>query len=162
MSSGDPMGQGFPLGAETPATNYGIPNFRNNHPVLEFDDATSWTVYWTGFLSDLYAGGGLTVAIQSSMVSAITGTLGYLVAIERVDISLDTDADSFASNITATAATVPGTSGAMMTHTAVFSSGAAMDSLAAGELFRLRVSRDVANDTGVGNAQLHGVKIKET
>jgi hypothetical protein len=36
-----------------------------------------------------------------------------------------------------------------------------MDSLAAGELFRLKIERDVTNDNAAGDAQLLRVTIKE-
>ncbi len=37
-----------------------------------------------------------------------------------------------------------------------------IDSIAVGELCRIRIKRDVANDTATGDAELHFVEIKET
>ena len=37
-----------------------------------------------------------------------------------------------------------------------------MDSLAAGENYRIRIKRDVANDTAAGDAQIVEVHIRET
>jgi hypothetical protein len=39
--------------------------------------------------------------------------------------------------------------------------GAAIDGLAAGEQFRIRIKRDVANDTATGDAELHFVRVQE-
>ena len=44
----------------------------------------------------------------------------------------------------------------------VHGNGANMDNLVAGEPFRIRIKRDVANDNAVGNVQLLLVEIKET
>lgn len=162
MASGNTLCRFFPTDNEPPATNYATFNVRNGHPILEFDDTTSWAAIFTDVLPRHYAGGGLTVYIHASAV-ATSGTMGWLIAIERMDdSSLDTDADSFASNVTVTAATVPGTSGQTLVLNGAFTSGAAMDSLAAGEQFRLKVARDVANDTAVGNVQVMSVEVKET
>lgn len=162
LRSGQTLHTFGPLQNEPPASNYATLNVRNGHPVLEFDDTTSWAAVFTGILPRSYAGGGLTVYIHAAAV-ATTGTMGWLVAIERIDdSSLDIDADSFASDVTVTAATVPGTSGQTLVLNAAFTSGAAMDSLAAGEQFRLKIARDVSNDTAVGNVQIVSVEIKET
>jgi len=43
-----------------------------------------------------------------------------------------------------------------------FTDGAQMDSVAVGELFRIKVTRDAASDDAAGDAELHAVEIKET
>ena len=57
--------------------------------------------------------------------------------------------------------TVPGTSGLVDIVNVTFTDGADMDSVAVGELFRLKVARDIA-DTAVGDIELHALEIKET
>lgn len=162
MASGDTLAIFHPYDNEPPATAYATAGLRNGHPTLQFDDTTSWAAIFTGILPRNYAGGGLTVYVHASAI-ATSNTMGWLVAIERIDdSSLDIDADSFASNVTITAATVPGTSGQTLVLNGVFTSGAAMDSLVAGEQFRLKVARDVANDTAVGNTEITMIEIKET
>lgn len=161
MASGDTLASFKPYENEPPATLYAVAGLRNGHPTLAFDDTTSWAAVFTGLVPANYAGGGLTVNIFASAI-AVAGTMGWLVAIERMDAATDLDADSFASNVTVTAAAVPGTSGFPLKLSGVFTSGAAMDSLVAGEMFRLKVARDVANDTAVGNVELLEVEVKET
>ena len=140
---------------EAPASNYATGSARNGHPTLLFDTTTSEAAIWTHVMPSDYSGAGITVNIWASMVSATSGTLGWLVSLERMDAStLDIDADSFASANTLTAVTVPGTSGQFLKMTLNISNGANMDSIAAGELFRIKIARDVANDTATGDAEL--------
>lgn len=137
--------------------------FRNNHPVLAFDTTTQEEAYFTDVMPRHYAGGGITVYLHWTAASATTGTIGWLIAIERMsDAATDLDADSFASDQTVVAATVSGTSGVVTVTNVAITSGANMDSLAVGEAFRIRVRRDVANDTATGDAELHAIEIKET
>lgn len=151
-----------PRDNDPPATNYATLDTRNNRPVLDFDDTTQEAAVFTGVLPDDYDGGGLTVTLWCSMTSAVSGTVGWDVAIERTQASTDDiDSDSFATAATITAATVPGTSGQVLKMSVNIANGADLDSLAAGELFRLRVRRDVANDTAVGDAELLRVMVTE-
>lgn len=148
---------------EPPATNYALYGVRNGHPYLAFDTTTQWAAIFSSILPREYTGGGLTVVTHTMMASATSGTVGYTVDFERMDdSSLDLDADSFGSTSTITAATVPGTSGQTLLQSVNVATGATMDSLVAGEQFRLRIRRDVANDTATGDAQLVLIEIRET
>jgi hypothetical protein len=49
----------------------------------------------------------------------------------------------------------------LVTNVAI-TNGANMDSVAVGEAFRLRIRRDVTNDTAAGDAELLAVEVKET
>ena len=163
MASGDTLAVFNPYQNEPPSSNYAVFGVRNAHPYLAFDTTTAWSAVFTFAMPAAYAGGGLTVTLRSTLASAVTGTLGYTAEIERMDVgTLDIDADSFAAAQTGVAATVPGTSGVMQAHTITFTSGAAMDSLAASETGRIRITRDIANDTAAGDAQLIEAIIKET
>lgn len=153
----------FPGGSVPPSTNYATYNVRNGHPVLEFDTTTGESTTWTGIMPRRYSGNGITVYVHSMMASATSGTVGWTVEIERMDAGgTDFDSDSFASAQTITAATVPGTSGQILVQNVAITSGVNMDSLVAGEPYRIRITRDVANDTATGDAQLVMVEIRET
>jgi hypothetical protein len=105
----------------------------------------------------------LTVEVYFAAATATTGTIGWDVAIERIDASsLDIDADSFATAQVITAATVPGTSGMILKSSVSITNGANMDSLAAGEAFRIKLRRNVASDTAAGDAQLVAMVARET
>lgn len=163
MASGNTLLEFFPNGAEFPASNYATLDTRNNHSCADFDTTTGETLYFTGIVPQNYSGGGLTIYLHWAASTATTGTIGWLIAIERIGAAQqDVDSDGFASDVTVTATTVPGTSGHVSITSGAFSSGAAMDSLAAGESFRLRVTRDVANDTAAGDAELYAVEVRET
>lgn len=150
-----------PLDNEAPTANFATLDTRNNHPVLDFDTTTGEAAIFSGVLPADYGGGGLTVTLHWGCTTATTGTVGWLVAIERIGAVLDIDADSFASDQTVTAATTSGSPGILTVTSVNISNGANMDSLAAGEAFRIRITRDVANDTAAGDAELLRVVVVE-
>jgi len=157
-----PTARFFAQDNEPPTSNFATLDTRNMHPVLDFDDTTAEAAVFTGVLPSGYAGGGITVQVAYSATSATSGTIGFTVEIERIgDSQQDVDADSFASAQTITAVTVPGTSGFVDVVSVNISNGANMDSLAAGEQYRIRIKRDVANDNAAGDAELHWVSVVE-
>lgn len=163
MASGNTLCVFTALDNTPPASNNAAFSTRNSHPVLAFDTTTQESAVFTGVVPRNYAGGGMTVYIHWTAATATSGTIGWDVAFERMsDATTDLDSDSFATAQTVTAATVPGTSGVVTVTNVAVSNGANMDSIAVGEAFRLRVRRDVANDTATGDAELHAVEIKET
>lgn len=163
MASGDTLLIFTPLSNEPPAANYATLDTRNSHTVLDFDDTTAEAAVFKGILPRHYAGGGITVYAHWAATSATTGTGGWTVAFERVsDSQQDIDSDGFAGEQTITAATVPATSGHVTITNVAVTSGANMDSIAIGEAFRVRVTRDVANDSATGDLELYAIELKET
>lgn len=164
MASGNTLCFFHPYGSEPPSAAYATQDLRNGHPVLDFNDTTDESAIWTGYLPANYSGGGLTVIIGWAATTATSGVTRWDVSIERIDASsLDIDADSFAA-VQSVEGTAPGISGQVLYSSVGFTSGAQMDSLAATELFRIKVTRDAdhANDTMAGDAEIIGVTIKET
>lgn len=150
-----------PRDNEPPTANYATLDTRNSRPVLDFDTTTQEAAVFSAVLPNDYAGAGVTIDIFCALTSATSGTVGWDVAFERTQASTDDiDSDSFATAQTVTAVTVPGTSGHVLKMSINVSNGADMDSIAAGELFRLRVRRDVANDTATGDAELLAVTLR--
>ncbi len=163
MASGDTLLVFNPLQGEPPASNFATLDLRNLHPVLDFDATTNESSVFRGVMPRSYAGGGITVYLHYAMSSAITGTIDWDAAFERIgDQALDIDADSFAAVNSVDNTTVPGTSGLVDIVTITFTDGADMDSVAVGELFRLKVTRDAVNDDASGDAELVSVETKET
>jgi hypothetical protein len=164
MASGDTLFEFFPQHNEPPTTNYATLDVRNGHVVLDFDTTTQESAIFKGIVPRNYSGGGITVYVHAALTSATTGTLGWDVTFERVsDSQQDIDSDGFATAQTITAVTVPGTSGFVFILNVAITAGAAgTDSIAAGEGFRLRLRRDVANDTAAGDAEFWGLEGKET
>lgn len=164
MASGDTLFTLHPSQNQPPTSNYATVDTRNGHLVLDFDATTQETAIFPFVMPRHYGGGGITVYVHYAASSATTGTIGFDVTFERVgDGQQDTDSDGFATAQTITAATVPGTSGNVdIINVAITAGAAGTDSIAAGEYGRLRIRRDVANDTATGDAELFGVEVKET
>lgn len=149
---------------EPPAANYATFDTRNQHPVLDFDDATDESIVFTGILGEHYAGGGVTVSLYLTDTNDTNADHKsyWDVSFERM-IGLDIDADSFAA-VQSGNISPNGTSGIPVVLAIAFTDGAQMDSVAAGELYRLKVTRDANNgsDDWSGDAELLCVKIMET
>ena len=164
MASGDTLLIFTPLHNEPPATNPATLDTRNQHPVLDFDATTNEDAVFSAVMPRSYAATtGLTVYIHYAMSSATSGDVDWDVAFERIgDQQLDIDADSFAAVQSVDNTTVPGTSGLVDIVSVAFTDGAQMDSVAVGEGFRVKVTRDAASDTATGDAEVLFVEIKET
>lgn len=163
MASGDTLLVFTPHNNEPPAANFATLDTRNLHPVLDFDAATNEHAVFSAVMPRTYTGGGLTVYIHYAMTSAEADDIDWDVAFERIgDQQLDIDGDSFAAANSVDNTTVPATTGLVDIVNVTFTDGADMDSVAVGELFRLKVTRDATSDTAAGDAELLAVEIKET
>lgn len=164
MASGDTLLLFLPYHNEPPTSNYATFDVRNQHPCLDFDDSSNEDAVFTGVMPQHYAGTtGVTVRLFWAMSSATANDVDWDVAFERIgDQVLDVDGDSFAAVNSADNNTVPATSGLVDVVSITFTDGADMDSVAAGELFRIKVTRDASSDTASGDAELYAVEIQET
>jgi hypothetical protein len=163
MASGETLAVFTPLHNEPPATNFATFDHRNSHAVLDFDDTTNESAVFASVMPRHYDGGGVTVYIHYAMTSATSGDIDWDVAFERIgDQQQDIDSDGFAAANSVDNTTVPGTSGNVDIVNVTFTDGADMDSVAVGEGYRLKVTRDAASDTGTGDGELRFVEIKET
>jgi len=171
MASGDPVLESMEIvppaasaaqwdvraGGSTPAENF---------TVYAFDDTTDEYVDIKGRLGPNYDGGGLTLRLPWAAASATTDDVKWDAAIRRIaDDAEDIDtAHTYVFNTVTD--TAPSASGELTDAVITFTDGADMDSLAAGELFILRIRRDAddAADTMTGDAQLSAsqVALRET
>jgi len=164
MASTNFMAVFTPLQNEPPATNYATLDTRNSVPVLDFDADTDESAVFGGVLPNNYAGGGLTITLVWMATTATTGDVVWNADIERhQDDAFDIDADGFAGANAATGTTASA-SGEQQYTDITFTSGSDMDDLAAGESFRIKITRDAnnASDTMANDAELLRVIIKET
>lgn len=139
--------------ATFPASNPAGATSRNEHPLLTFDDTTDENVIFHDSMSRDYAEGNLTVDIDW-VATVTTGNVKWDVAFERIAPGgQDIDSDGFAAIQTDTDAT-SGTSG-VVTRTSITFTQAQADSIAAGDAFRLKITRDasVGGDMS-GDAQI--------
>lgn len=170
MASGDTLCVFLPAGHEPPGTSFPQPDRRNLHPVLDFDAATDESTAWTFDLPRNYAGGGITATIQWAATSATSGTCRWQAAFERnadADTQTDdADTDSYASAQSAGGSAPSGSAGQYQYTAITFTNGAQMDSIAVGELFRFKLTRDADGTSGTddmtGDAELYAVELKET
>lgn len=162
MASGNRLLTWTALAGEPPTSNFATGNVRKERYVLEFDTTTQETMFFMGVMPSQYAAGNIKVAVVWAAATATSGTIGWGVTFERINSEQDMDEEGFATEQTITAATVPAASGKPATTEVTCTAGSTgTDSVAAGDLFRLRVRRDVANDTATGDAQLVAVYLTE-
>lgn len=163
MASGDTLSKFVPQSGEPTSSDFATHDTRNLHPTLDFDAATNESAVFSDVLNRAYAGGGLTVYVHYAMTSATSGDIDWDVSFERIgDQQQDIDSDGFAAVNSTDNTTVSATSGFVDSITVAFTDGADMDSIAVGEGFRMKVTRDAAADTATGDAELRFVEIKET
>lgn len=164
MASGDTLLIFHPFQNEAPSANFATLDLRNLHPVLDFDASTNESAVFSAIMPQHYAATtGITVYIHYSMSSATSGDVDWDVSFERVgNEQQDVDSDSFATANSVDNTTVPSTSGDVDIVNVAFTDGADMDSVAAGEKFRIKVTRDASSDTATGDAELHAVELRET
>lgn len=149
-----------PSAYEPPSSSYAVWGLRNSHPILSFTSGGSLAAIWTRILPRSYSGNGLSVVVKYVTASATTGTAQFTVAIEADAAGgQDIDSDGFATAQTATAATVPGTSGIIGDFTVPITSGANMDNAVAGDQVRIRILR--GTDTATGDLQIVSVEVRE-
>lgn len=163
MASGDTLAIFGPLHNEPTLTNFATLDTRNQHPLLSFDPTTNQDAVFSSVMPRAYGGGGVTTYVHYSMATAITGDLDWDVSFERIgDQQQDLDSDGFAAANSVDNTTVPGTAGLVDIVNTTFTDGADMDSIAVGEKYRVKVTRDAVSDTAAGAAQIVALEIKET
>lgn len=163
MASGDTLLEFTPLHNEPPSSNQATLDTRNQHPILDFDASTNEDAVFSAVMPRTYGGNGLTVYIHYAMSTATSGDIDWDAAFERIgDQQQDLDSDGFAAAQSVDNTTVPGTSGLVDIVNIPFTDGAQMDSIAVGEGFRIKITRDAVSDTAAGDGELVFVEIKET
>ena len=143
-----------PYAAELPASAF--PNLTrvNSRPVLAFSEATAQDAYWTDVAPQ---GSWTSVTLYIYCICAVaSGGIRWEAALEAVTDGDALDLDAAASFDTANAASiasVPATAGHLKVLAITLTNA---DSIAAGDLFRLKLSRAVAHadDTAAGLAYL--------
>lgn len=142
---------------QPPSSNYATLDTRNSIAVLDFDASTDESTVFVGIMPEgCDLSSGVTVIVKWMATSATSGNVVWACQIERCNTDLD--ADSFDTAATATGA-ANGTSG-IPTSTSISQSN--IDSVAEGELYRLKIYRDADNgsDTMTGDAELIAVEIQ--
>jgi hypothetical protein len=146
------------LDNQPPASAFATLDTRNSIAVLDFDDTTEESCVFIGVIPDnANLSSGLSVRIHWMSTSATTGNCRWGVQFE--DMNTDEDSDSFDTATEAHSAT-NGTAGIPTTTTITCTT---IDSLVAGDFFRIKIYRDVTdttNDTMSGDAELIAIELR--
>lgn len=152
----------LPNSAEFPASAFPQLTLSNRRPVLAFDASTQETCQWTGIAPQGFTG-TVTAIISYMMASATANLVEFEVSLEAVSDGDATDLDAGDSfdTVNSASATVPGTAGHIDQISVTLTNA---DSIAAGDYFRLKVSRDAddaTNDTATGDLLLLCVELRD-
>ena len=126
-------------------------------PSLAFVADTNQFATWT-MIAPQGLLGTLQAVISYYMDTATTGTVEWRVEIEAIS-DAEAMTESFDSVNSAGATTVPGSAGVMDQVTISLTY---KDSVLAGELLRIRVSRNAVSDTATGDARLLTVELQDS
>ena len=167
MASGDTLFERTAIQGVPSTSVPAVLTKRQDHWVASFQPGTADMSYdWAGRLANAYDGNGLDVEIGWIAESATTGNVVWTAQIERQELdsaNFDADTESFATANSVTDA-APAASGNKTDAIISFTNGVDMDSLAAGEGFRIRIARDQnnASDNMAGDAQILDIHIVES
>lgn len=166
MASGDTLVIFTALNNEPPVANFATLDTRNSIPVLDFNADADESAEFGSFMPRNYDGGGITVTLgwMATDTTVTPHNCIWDVAFKSVsDDADDLDSKAYAAVNSVTDAEASA-SGEVAYAVVTFTDGADMDSVAAGEYFRLKVTRDADNgsDTLTDDAELLFVEIKET
>lgn len=133
----------------------------NERFVLAFDAATDEACAWVAVAPQGLTG-TLSLYVHYFMASATSGNLYFQAQIEAITPGDATDLDATTSFDTANSGngTVPGTAGYAQAITITLTNN---DSIAAGDVFRVRLNRDAdnASDTATGDAYVYAVEFRD-
>lgn len=151
-----------PYAAEFPSTAFPQLTLSNRRPVLAFDAVTQETCQWTGIAAQGFTG-TVTAVISYIMATATANLVDFEVSLEAVTDGDATDLDAVDSfdTVNSANATVPGTAGHIGQLSVTLTNA---DSIAAGDYFRLKVSRDAddaTNDTATGDCHVLSVELRD-
>lgn len=144
---------------QPPATAFATLDTRNSIAVLDYDAATDEAAIFSGVIPD-YANlaSGLKIRLAWMATTATSGNVRWGVQLERMTTDLDADSFDTATLVTSAA---NGTSGIV---TIAEITAVAIDSLAVGDTFRIKIYRDAddaTNDTMSGDAELIAVEVQQ-
>jgi hypothetical protein len=143
---------------QPPATAFATLDTRNSIAVLDFDDTTDESAVFVGIIPEAASlGSGLKIRLHWMATTATSGNVVWDVSLERM--TTDLDSDDFGTIASGTAA-ANGTSGILTVTEITLTT---IDSVTAGDAFRLKVTRDAnnASDTmASSDAELVAVEVR--
>lgn len=145
-----------------PSTGYAtFVGSSNGDLVCDFNASGDAAVF-RGVMPRNYSGNGITANLHWTKTTTSTGTVAWALYFERGnDANHLFGIDSFGACQVSAAANATSTSGQWATTAISVANGAAMDSIAAGDLFRVRVNAG-SSDSNLGHRRLAGIELRET
>lgn len=153
----------MPENAKFPASNFAAYTQINERGALAFDASTAESCYFP-YIAPQGLTGTQTFIIHYFMASATSGKVDFTVAVEAITPGDATDLDtttSFDTANTITAPTVPGTAGYPDAVTCTLTN---VDSMAAGDTIRFKLTRDATdatNDTATGDCYVYACEWRD-
>jgi hypothetical protein len=143
---------------QPPATsNFATLTTRNNISVLACDDTAAESIAGVSVIPDgVTLTSGLTVRIKWVAATATTGDAVWVVSIMALNATTDIDSDSFDTTATATTTTL-GTAGFTQTTSITITT---IDSLVAGDAYRIKVTRNSVGNSVTGDVQIIAVTVQ--
>ena len=117
---------------------------------------------FTSIIPQQYSGTTGVDVIITWTSKGTTGDVDWDVAFERISTSQDIDSDSFGATTSGDNNSVDAVSGQPEITTISVTDGTNMDSATAGDLFRLKITRDAASDTSTDDVEILSIEIRET
>ncbi len=151
-----------PLDNQPPAATFSTFDTRNSIALLDYDADTNESAVFVGTIPDgADFTTGLSVRIMWMASTATSGNVVWTTAFERCNGS-NLNSDNFAAGIDSAPAPANGTSG-IITVTTINHSGAQIGGLVAGDLFRVKLTRNATSgsDTMTGDAELIAIEIRQ-
>tara|TARA_R110002020_G_scaffold15801_6_gene56405 strand:- start:2658 stop:3203 length:546 start_codon:yes stop_codon:yes gene_type:complete len=143
-----------------PTTDYATRDVRGLFPVLDFDNTTSESIYFVGLMPQQYQNNGMTAYVYFTS-DATSGDVDWDISFDRLtSADLDIDGNSFGDVTSSNNNTVSGTSGVIMiAELKSISAGVKMDNVVAGDMFMVKLTRDIA-DTSAGDANFLALELR--
>jgi hypothetical protein len=142
---------------QPPATNFATLDTRNSIAILDFDDTTDEQAIFLGIIPEAAVlTSGLSIRLIWTATTATSGACVWDASLERMTTDIDSDSFDTAASVTTT---TNATSGVPNYSTITLTT---IDSVTAGDGFRLRINRDAnnASDTMTGDAELIAVEVR--
>jgi len=134
-----------------------------NVPCIDFDASTDEYMDFYCVMPEHYGSGGLTLTIVHACLGDTSNAWKCAIAFRSIeDDAEDLDTTDHAYTYNTGDMTPAGTAGEVGYDNITFTDGADSDNVDAGDLFILRVMRDVSEDSMTGDASVLAIHIKET
>ena len=146
------------LDNQPPATAFATLDTRNSVAILDFDDTTDESAIFLGVIPEAASlGSGLKIRLIWTAATATSGDCVWDASLEKMTTDIDTDSFDTAASVTTT---TNGTSGVPNYSEITLTT---IDSVVAGDGFRLKINRDADNgsDTMTGDAELIAVEVQQ-